>query len=63
MREDLQKLMSLKPDIKVIIKKDRYIYDTKEMPHIAYDIDDLNEGDFMYVLIVDDRDLVKYGEL
>jgi hypothetical protein len=41
MKENLQSLIKMKPDIKVIIKKDRYIYDTKEMPHIAYDIDEL----------------------
>ena len=38
---DIQELMSMKPDIKCVIDKDRYIYDTKEMPHIAYDIDEL----------------------
>lgn len=39
-----------------MIDKDRYIYD-KEMPHIAFDVEYIEKGDKINVLIVDDSKL------
>jgi hypothetical protein len=40
------------PKITCIVDKDRYIYD-KEMPHLSFEVDELNEGDLFTAMVVD----------
>jgi len=63
LKKQVRDLMGLNPLIKVIIDRDRYLYDTKNMPHLAYGVEDVREGDTLNVLIVDVKELMKYGEL
>lgn len=44
----------MKPLIVGVFDKPRYIYD-KEMPHLSYEIDDVQKGDCLIALIVDNR--------
>eukprot|EP00347_Sterkiella_histriomuscorum_P017412 403349474 len=56
----LRELMNQNPKFKVLINKDRYLYD-KDIPHLTFDCDLLKENDIINVLIVDDRKLSKDG--
>ena len=46
--------MALAPKLPCVIDKDRYIYD-KHMPHLQFDIEDVQVGDRLLGMIVDNR--------
>lgn len=63
--QNIKNLISLNPYVKVIIDKDRYLYD-KDLPHFTFDSENLLIGDKVNILIIDDRKLregIIYGSL
>ena len=44
-------LYLIRPSIKCLIDKERYIYD-RDMPHLSYEIDELKTGDYLTAMIV-----------
>lgn len=56
-------MMSLNLHIKLVIDKARYIYEIKQMPHLAFDIDHIQPNDTLRALIVDTKHLITHGEL
>ena len=50
----IEELFKVKPKIFGLIDKTRYIYD-KELPHISFEINELQVGDYLHALVVENR--------
>ncbi len=52
-----------KYEVKMVIEKDRYIYDGREMMHVAYEVEEVRVGDRVRAVIVETKKIERDGEI